>query len=93
MTAKILPSWGATEAYSRGYSQGCQDMIDHLRDYVETRPIPPIFIEMAPSMPVIRLLQLQQAALDSAGSTAENFWKLIDEAIRQAEQPMGGEDD
>ena len=39
-----------------------------------------------PSVPVIRLLQLQQAALDSAGSTAENFWKLIDEAIRQAEQ-------
>ena len=49
MSAKILPSWGATEAYSCGYSQGCQDMIDYLRDYVETRPIPPIFIKTEPS--------------------------------------------
>ncbi len=44
--------------------------------------------EQEPSISVIRILQLQQQALDGTRNPAEEFWSLIDEEIRIAEAQM-----
>ena len=59
-------------------------ILRHVREFLEKKSLDNKSQE--PSVPVTRILQLQQTAIDSAGLTAENFWKLIDEEIRQAKQ-------